>query len=138
MDVAQPIWSSGLPTKNILNAKNALLGQRGQSFMPLWPSYGPHWSGLPIFEQKLFQWQNCFRIIQIWMISTIQDVGRSEKLKKGQKFFWRPNKGQSGKNPNFHNFFDFLRLIGSKNWHDALFFHFRSHKGQKGHYKAKS
>ena len=97
-----------------------------------------HWSGLPIFKQKLFQWQNCFKTIQIWIILTIQDVGRSEKLKKGQKNFWRPNKGQRWKNPNFHNFFDFLRLIGSKNWRDALFFHFQSHKGQKGHYKAKS
>ena len=61
-----------------------------------------------------------------------------ENWKKGQKKIWRPNKGQRSKNPNFHNFLDFLRLIGSKNSCGAIFFHFRSHKGQKGHYKAKS
>ena len=44
MDVAQPIWLSGFPTKCIFNAKNALLGHRGQSYVPLKifrPSYGP-------------------------------------------------------------------------------------------------
>ena len=33
---------------------------------------------------------------------------------------------------------DFLGLFGSKNSCGVIFFHFQSHKGQKGHYKAKS
>ena len=44
MDVAQLIWFSGFPSKGIFNAKNALLGHRGQSYVPLGifrPSYGP-------------------------------------------------------------------------------------------------
>ena len=63
---------------------------------------------------------------------------KARKIEKRPKKFWRPNKGQNWKNPNFCNFFDFFTLIGSKNSHGANFFHFRSHKGQKGHYKAKS
>ena len=58
--------------------------------------------------------------------------------KKAKKNFEGQTKARGGKIQIFMIFFDFLRLIGSKNWHDALFFHFRSHKGQKGHYKAKS
>ena len=63
---------------------------------------------------------------------------KARKVEKRPKKFWRPNKGQRLKNPNFQKFLDFLRLIGSKNWCGAIFFHFPILKGQKGHYKAKS
>ena len=56
-----------------------------------------HWSGLPIFKQKLFQWQNCFKIIQIWIILNIQDVWRPWKLIKGQKNFEGQTKATGGK-----------------------------------------
>ena len=40
---------------------------------------------------------------------------KARKIEKRQKKIWRPNEGQRWKNPNFRNFFNFLRLIGSKN-----------------------
>ena len=60
-------------------------------------AYLSHWSGLLIFKQNLFQWQNCFKILQIWIILNIQDVWWPGKLKKGQKIFEGQTKARGGK-----------------------------------------
>ena len=76
--------------------------------------------------------------------SNLNDLEYSRHLKvrkiekKAKKKFEGQTKARGQKTQIFHNFLDFLRLIGSKNSCGAIFFHFRSHKGQKGHYKAKS
>ena len=55
------------------------------------------------FSAKIIWWQNCFKIIQIWMIWNIQDIWRSGKLKKRQ---FRNNDTTSKK-----------WVVGSKIWH---------------------
>ena len=91
-----------------------------------------------IFSKNSFNGKIASKLFKFEWFGIFKTSEGKENWKKGQKNFWRPNKGQRSKNPNFHIFFDFLRLIGSKNSCGAIFFHFRSHKGQKDHYKAKS
>ena len=114
--------------------------QRGAGGGPLWKRVpeGRNTPGviytlihIAKFSAKIVLMAKLLQITQIWMILNIQDIWRPGKLKKGQKFFWRPNKGQRWKNPNFHNFFNFLWLIGSKNSFGAIFFITEAIKAKK-------
>ena len=40
---------------------------------------------------------------------------KARKIEKRPKIFLKAKQRPEVKKPNFHNFFDFLRLIGSKN-----------------------
>ena len=63
---------------------------------------------------------------------------KARKIEKRPKYFLKANQRLEVEKLEFSYFLDFLRLIGSENSCDGIFFHFRSHKDQKGHYKAKS
>ena len=69
--------------------------------------YVSHWSGLRIFQQKLFDGKIASKWFKFEWFGIFKASEGQENWKKGQKIFWRPNKGQRSKNPIFHNFWTF-------------------------------